>query len=107
MKKVLDQYGVTRFDAVGISYGGFVGYRLAQLYPSHVSAPRLWAAHTILIHMIQRGFRNQLQGNGFSVVPRRLSSGVVEKLPSGSSFLDPRVSCKAFQGGGLLITFLF
>ncbi|GAQ83423.1 alpha/beta-hydrolases superfamily protein [Klebsormidium nitens] len=36
VKKALDQYGVTTFDAVGISYGGFVGYRLAQLYPNNL-----------------------------------------------------------------------
>eukprot|EP01018_Ginkgo_biloba_P007639 Gb_03307 [translate_table: standard] len=34
--KLLKHLGVTKFHLVGISYGGFVAYRLAQLYPEAV-----------------------------------------------------------------------
>uniref|UniRef100_A0A0D9VUR9 AB hydrolase-1 domain-containing protein n=1 Tax=Leersia perrieri TaxID=77586 RepID=A0A0D9VUR9_9ORYZ len=36
VKAAMDAIGVTRFDVVGVSYGGFVGYRMAAMYPEAV-----------------------------------------------------------------------
>ena len=36
IKAALDAIGVSRFGLVGVSYGGFVGYRMAAMYPEAV-----------------------------------------------------------------------
>lgn len=36
IKTALDAIGVTKFGLVGVSYGGFVGYRMAAMYPDAV-----------------------------------------------------------------------
>jgi pimeloyl-ACP methyl ester carboxylesterase len=36
IKAALDAIGVTRFGLVGVSYGGFVGYRMAAMFPEAV-----------------------------------------------------------------------
>lgn len=36
IKAAMDAIGVTRFGLVGVSYGGFVGYRMAEMYPDAV-----------------------------------------------------------------------
>ncbi|KAL5219295.1 hypothetical protein ABZP36_019979 [Zizania latifolia] len=36
MKSTMDAIGVRRFAVVGVSYGGFVGYRMAAMYPEAV-----------------------------------------------------------------------
>ncbi|KAG8097321.1 hypothetical protein GUJ93_ZPchr0013g35447 [Zizania palustris] len=36
MKSAMDAIGVRRFAVVGVSYGGFVGYRMAAMYPEAV-----------------------------------------------------------------------
>jgi pimeloyl-ACP methyl ester carboxylesterase len=36
IKSAMDGMGVRRFSVVGVSYGGFVGYRMAAMYPEAV-----------------------------------------------------------------------
>lgn len=36
VKAAMDAIGVRRFDVVGVSYGGFVAYRMAAMYPEAV-----------------------------------------------------------------------
>lgn len=36
IKAAMEAIGVTRFGLVGVSYGGFVGYRMAAMYPEAV-----------------------------------------------------------------------
>jgi pimeloyl-ACP methyl ester carboxylesterase len=36
VKAAMDGMGVRRFAVVGVSYGGFVGYRMAAMYPDAV-----------------------------------------------------------------------
>lgn len=46
--KLMENLGVTKFHVVGVSYGGFVAYRLAQLYPDAVQKLTLVAAGVCL-----------------------------------------------------------
>ncbi|XP_078157171.1 uncharacterized protein LOC144552983 isoform X3 [Carex rostrata] len=45
---VLDRLGVNRFGLVGVSYGGFVSYRIAELYPERVQRVMLVCAGVCL-----------------------------------------------------------
>lgn len=46
--KLMENFGMTKFHVVGVSYGGFVAYRLAQLYPDAVQKLTLVAAGVCL-----------------------------------------------------------
>lgn len=46
--KLMEKLGATKFHVVGVSYGGFVAYRLAQLYPDAVQKLALVAAGVCL-----------------------------------------------------------
>ncbi|KAL6878417.1 hypothetical protein ACP4OV_012587 [Aristida adscensionis] len=48
IKSAMDAIGVRRFPVVGVSYGGFVGYRMAAMYPQAVERVVLVSAGVCL-----------------------------------------------------------
>ncbi|KAL5198915.1 hypothetical protein ABZP36_002427 [Zizania latifolia] len=48
IKAAMEAIGVTRFGLVGVSYGGFVGYRMAAMYPEWVERVALVCAGVCL-----------------------------------------------------------
>ncbi|KAM3364662.1 hypothetical protein ACQJBY_014804 [Aegilops geniculata] len=48
IKTALEAIGVTKFGLVGVSYGGFVGYRMAAMYPDAVERVALVCAGVCL-----------------------------------------------------------
>ena len=46
--KLVEKLGVSKFHVVGVSYGGFVAYHLAHLYPDAVQKVVLVAAGVCL-----------------------------------------------------------
>ena len=74
IKAAMDAIGVARFGLVGVSYGGFVGYRMAAMYPDAVERVVLVCAGVCLEEKDLAGGLFPVAGGGEAadlLVPRR------------------------------------